>query len=102
MDQEEVWPMRMVTWKQESYSENLYKGMIYSTIPWRQNSTAILIYHYGFWTVIPTPVPEPIGDEPVDWTNSIKVQLLSEDCHEFMDVPWTQQTRGSDYFTVVI
>ena len=39
MDQEELWPMRMVAWKQESYSENLYNGMIYSTIPWRQNST---------------------------------------------------------------
>ena len=70
--------------------------------PWRQNSTTILIHHYGFWTVTPTPVPEPIGDEIVDWTNSIKVQLLSEDCHEFMDVPWTQQTRSGDYFTVAI
>ena len=45
MDQEEMWPMRMVTWEQESYSENLHQGMIYGTpedkIPLPSSSTTV-------------------------------------------------------------
>ena len=102
MDEEEMWPSAHGCMKTRILFR---KSLQQNDLQWYSPEDKILqtiLIHYGLWTVIPTPVSEPIGDEKVDWTNSIKVPLLSEDCHEFMDAPWTQQALGSDYFTVVI
>ena len=71
--------------------------------PWRQNSTNHP--HPPLWILNSdshTCVRTHWRWDCVDWANSIKVQLLSEDCHESMDVPWMQQTHSSDYFAVAI